>query len=213
MEHRTVQWNPIEYFRILGVPDHHWIPLDDGADVWALLVHPFRRHMHHIREENAVHTLGNEVQDMAMDQFGREADGIRRYELKAGLIVFPAGIVGQHHVVSQAPEEYTPEGIAVPKLQHTGDADGDALVRGKTIYRYILEQMLISPSKEVFGLFNRAFCLCVTGSFLASVSADEAPSGGETHGGEGAVVLAPAAADAAPGFPGEGLQRVEADEM
>ena len=90
VEHRGFKAHGEMLLRRLEVAHHHGIAHDDRADIGALLSLVFRGHMEDIGQEDPVYSLVGQIQHMAVNQLGREADGVRRHILQSALILFPA---------------------------------------------------------------------------------------------------------------------------
>ena len=216
VEHRRLKGRGEVSLRVLEVPHHHGIAHDDRADIGAFLLLGLRRHMEDVGQEDPFHALPAQIQHMAVDQLGREADGVRRHVLQAALILLPAAGGGKFHPVAQGSEKRGPEGHAVPELQHPGQSDGLFLFSPHQSEGILPEQQLLPQVHEIGRLSGflrrRTLSLRHHGAPVAAVAGDIAISVREAQDRAAAVIGAVGADHAA--LPGvcKPLHRIEADE-
>ena len=215
VEHRRLKGHGEVVLRGLEVPHHHGVAHDDRADVGALLPLVFRGHVQDIGQEDPVRALLRQVQHMAVDQLGRETDGVRRHVLQPALVLLPAAGMGELHRIPQCPEEGGPEGHAVPELQHPGQSHGLPLCLPHRGDRILFEQQLLPQPEQIrhsLRLLGGRRLLRHHGAPVAPVAGDIAPPVRESQDGPAAVVGAVGAEHAA--LPGvcKVPHRVKADE-
>ena len=77
----------------------------------------------HAGVEDLLHARFHQVHDVAVDQFGRVAQGVRGNGGHAFVVNHGGGFPRDYHFVAQFAEEDGPEGEVLVHVQHPGDAD------------------------------------------------------------------------------------------
>ena len=175
--------------------------------------------------EDAVHLPFGQVPQMAVDQLGREADGVRRDGGQAFLVQGAGALARQLDLEAQAAPEGVPEGHGLPEGEHPGDADGHAAVGGQGGGVVVGKEQLFPQGKQVGdaldglvgladpGLDGFVFGVAQNLAPLAAVAGDKTLPGGETDHRPAAVVLAEGAGFVLGLGISKGVQRLKADEV
>ena len=175
--------------------------------------------------EDAVHLPPGQVPQVAVDQLGREADGVRSDGGQALLVQGAGALARQLDPEAQAAPEGVPERHGLPEGEDPGDADGHPAVGGQGGGVVVGEEQLFPQGKQVgdaldglIGLADPGLDGLVAGvaqdlAPLAAVAGDKALPGGEADDRPAAVVLAEGAGLVLGLGVGEGIQRLKADEV
>ena len=152
--------------------DHVGIAGDHRAVVAVqlpLVILPF---VDHIGHEDPVHPLPDQVVDVAVDQFGREADVVAHHIVDPAFVVLEGGGIGQLDLQAAGGEQGMPEGIILVDVQAPGDPD-DPL--GILVYRTVEEQLVfvvvdVFSGLVVFPVVGEEFLTFVPGIIDAAVA-------------------------------------------
>ena len=154
----------------------------------------------HAGVEDGFDALADEPIDMAVHQFGRETDGVRRNGRLPGDIQLAAGKWGNGHIKPEIGKQRVPEGQKLIQIQAEGQADCSA----GSVFSPVVHQ-----GGELFllvGIQIQAAAALFSGDrTVTPVAADETPAGAEIVNRQPAVVFAQAAARLAH-LMGEGVE-------
>ena len=84
--------------------------------------------IHHIRQEDAVHALLLQVENVAMHQFGGKTDVVAHHRAHAALILAIGGRLAQYHTQAASGEKRVPERIFLVHAESTGNAYDNGIV-------------------------------------------------------------------------------------
>ena len=107
--------------RAHAAANHVGIARHDGTIKTVLPA--FGRFKHDVRHEYAVDLLLLQIEDVAVEQLGRETDIVGHHRFYASLITAIDRGIRQHHFAAHAAEQGMPEGIIFIHSQGSGNAD------------------------------------------------------------------------------------------